>query len=85
MSLSKFYFRKYYSHSHMFWKVLPRDFEQSWSKRLITGWTFLQKSLLYCRKCPRWFMFVLLYYFTPCHGLTNAVLQSVMLEWQCWN
>jgi len=24
-------------------------------------------------------------HFTPCHRLTNSVLQSVTLEWQCWN
>jgi len=25
------------------------------------------------------------YSLTPCHGLTNAVLQIMTLEWQCWN
>jgi len=24
-------------------------------------------------------------HFTPCHQLTNAVLQSMTLDWQCWN
>jgi len=50
MSISKFYFRKSYSHSHMFWKLLARGFERSLSRLLTTGWKFLQISLLYCRK-----------------------------------
>jgi len=26
MTTSKFYFRKYYSHSHIFWKLFPSRF-----------------------------------------------------------
>jgi len=57
-SLSKFYFRNYYSHSHIFWKLLASGFERSLSKVLTTGWNFLQISLLFCRKCLKYIMLV---------------------------
>ena len=72
MSLIKFYFRKYYSHSHIFWKLLARGFERSCSKLLTTGWTFLQISLLYCRRCFRCFKLVL-----SCKYNNNLLLRKV--------
>jgi len=53
MTTSKFYFRKYYSPSHIFWKLWPRGFQRRCSKLSATGSTYLQISYLKCRKYCR--------------------------------
>ena len=72
MTTSKLYFRKYYSHLHIFWKLRARGIERSCSKLLTTGWTFLQISFLKCRKCFRCIILVV-----SCKYSNNPLLRKV--------
>jgi len=69
---NKFYFRKYYSHSNIFWDLRASGIERSCSKLLTTGWMFLQISFLKCRKCFSCIVLVV-----PCKYSNNPLLRKV--------